>query len=235
LIKRILKIFGAILGTLLLAICLYGWIISKPLPEGKSGPEADALASKMLTALNVQAYKNTNVLEWDFRNGANTYRWDKKSGKVMVSWKDYSVNLNLSNPSKSKVYENNKALNTKDKEKLIKTAVDYFNNDSFWLVAPYKVYDKGVIRSIVDLEDGSQGLLVTHSKGGTTPGDSYLWILNPNGFPNSFKMWTKVIPIGGLEATWDDWIVIDNGAFLPKSHKFGPITLDMGQVNGYNQ
>ena len=31
----------------------------------------------------------------------------------------------------------------------IKTATDYFNNDSFWLVAPFKVYDNGVKRSIV--------------------------------------------------------------------------------------
>lgn len=233
-IKRILKIVGVLIGLVLLGLFIYGWIISKPLPKGKSGPEADALATKMLNALNVEAYKNTNVLEWSFRNGANTYRWNKNTGKVVVSWKDFSVNLNLNNPSNSKAYESNKMLTSNKKEKLIKIAVDYFNNDSFWLVAPYKVYDKGVIRTIIQLEDGSQGLLVTYSKGGSTPGDSYLWILNPNGFPNSYKMWTSVIPIGGLEASWDDWIVTDSGAFLPKSHEFGPITLDMAKVKGYN-
>ena len=233
-IKRILKIVGVLIGLILLGLLLYGWIINKPLPEGKSGPEADALATKMLTALNVEAYKNTNVLEWSFRNGVNTYRWDKNTGKVVVSWKDFSVNLNLSNPTNSQVYENNKVLDSNKKQKLIKTAVDYFNNDSFWLVAPYKVYDKGVIRTIVGLEDGSQGLLVTYAEGGSTPGDSYLWKLNPNGFPNAFQMWVKVIPIGGIEASWDDWIVTDSGAFLPKSHEFGPIKLDMGNVRGYN-
>lgn len=233
-IKRILKIVGFLVGLILLGLFMYAWIISKPLPEGKSGPEADALANKMLTVLNVEAYKNTTILEWNFRNGANTYRWNKETGKVMVSWKDYAVNLNLSNPNKSKVYKNDKVLTTKDKEKLIKTAVDYFNNDSFWLVAPFKVFDKGVIRTIVDLEDGSQGLLVTYTQGGTTPGDSYLWVLNPNGFPNSFKMWTKVIPIGGLEASWDDWIVTDSGAFLPKSHEFGPLTFHIGNLKGYH-
>ena len=233
-IKRILKIVGVLIGLILLGLFIYGCIISKPLPEGNSGPEADALATKMLTALNVESYKSTTILEWSFRNGANTYRWDKNTGKVVVNWKDFSVNLDLSNPSNSKVYENNKVLNSDKKEKLIKTALDYFNNDSFWLVAPYKVYDKGVIRSIVDLEDGSQGLLVTYAEGGSTPGDSYLWKLNPNGFPNAFQMWAKVIPVGGLEASWDDWIVTDSGAFLPKSHEFGPITLDMGKVRGYN-
>ncbi|MDT0607679.1 hypothetical protein [Croceitalea rosinachiae] len=125
---------------------------------------------------------------------------------------------------------------TKNKKKnIIKKALKYFNNDSFWLVAPYKVFDKGTERSIVDLEDGSKGLLVTYTSGGDTPGDSYLWILNENGFPNSYKMWVSTIPIGGIEASWDDWVVVESGAFLPKSHEFGPIKLEMGQVKGYNE
>ena len=102
------------------------------------------------------------------------------------------------------------------------------------MVAPYKVFDKGTKRSIVITEDGSEALLVTYTSGGDTPGDSYLWLLNDNGFPYSFKMWVKVLPIGGLQADWDDWLVSKSGAFLPKSHKIGPITLSMGDVRAYN-
>ena len=97
------------------------------------------------------------------------------------------------------------------------------------------MFDSGTTRSIVTLENGSEALLVTYKSGGTTPGDSYLWELQENGFPISFKMWVKIIPIGGLKATWNDWQVMENGVFLPVSHKIGPVTLDMGEVRAYNE
>ena len=96
------------------------------------------------------------------------------------------------------------------------------------------MFDSGTTRSIVPLEDGTAGLLVSYLEGGTTPGDSYLWKLGASGFPESYQMWVKIIPIGGLEATWDDWNVMENGLFLPAAHKLGPMTLKMGEVAGYN-
>ena len=110
-----------------------------------------------------------------------------------------------------------------------------FNNDSFWLVAPYKIFDEGTERSLVSLEDGSQALLVTYTSGGSTPGDSYLWLLNENEIPYAYKMWVKIIPVGGVEASWDHWTKMESGAYLPKSHKMGPITLSMGDVRGFNR
>ncbi|MDT0621633.1 hypothetical protein [Croceitalea vernalis] len=233
--KKFLKVTGIIIGLGLLLLILFGWIKSESLPEGSKSQEADLLANKMLTALNIEAYKNTRFLEWTFRNGANQFVWDKELGICVVKWDTYEVRLNLNNTSQSKVIKNGEAINTNDKQKLIKKALNYFNNDSFWLVAPYKIFDKGTERSIVDLEDGSKGLLITYTTGGDTPGDSYLWLLNENGFPNSYKMWVSVIPIGGLKASWDDWIITESGAFLPKTHEFGPLTMDMGSVKGYNE
>jgi hypothetical protein len=61
-----------------------------------------------------------------------------------------------------------------------------------------------------------------------------LWKLQPNGFPISYQMWVKIIPIGGLEATWDEWKVMENGLYLPSSHNIGPVPLDMGEVRAYN-
>lgn len=233
--KKFLKITGLVLGIGILFLLVFGWIKSEPLPNGKSGIEADALANKMLAALNIEAYKNTRFLEWSFRNEANRFIWDKELRICSVKWEDYEVSLDLTNPNQSMAAKNGVSLTTEEKDKIISKALEYFNNDSFWLAAPYKVFDKGTERSIVELENGSQGLLITYTSGGDTPGDSYLWILNENGFPNSYKMWVKVIPIGGIEASWDDWVVAESGAFLPKSHKFGPITLDMGDVKGYNE
>lgn len=233
-IKKLLKIILTSLGVLLAIGQLYALSIHQSLPKGTQGPEAEALAHKMLKAINHKDYKTTRFLEWSFRNNTHHYKWDKKKGIVEVRWSDNRVLLNLAKPGKSKVFQKDQELKGEKVESLVEKAIEKFNNDSFWLVAPFKVFDKGTSRSIVPLDDGSKGLLVTYSEGGSTPGDSYLWKLNPNGFPNAFQMWVKIIPIGGLEASWDDWILTDTGAYLPKSHKFGPITMGLGNVKGYN-
>ena len=232
--KRFLKLIVGFLLFGILALIFLGWLASEELPKGKTGPEADALAHKMLNALNYQAYKNTRFLEWSYQGGANQYVWDKSKGLVTVKWKGIAVNLNLNHPENSLVSQNNETVSGDIKPELIEKALKNFNNDSFWLVAPYKVFDQGTERTLINLEDGNKALLVTYNSGGTTPGDSYLWVLNENGFPISYKMWVSIIPIGGLEASWDDWIISKSGAYLPKSHKIGPITLSMGNVEGYN-
>ncbi len=233
-LKKIGKIvFGALLLLPVLAGILYA-VYNEPLPKGIRSKNADELAMKMLTALNYKAYKNTRFLEWSFANGKHHYRWDKDTDTVFVAWDDHKVKLDLKVPAKSSVAKDKTPLKGQEKEKLIKKATSFFNNDSFWMVAPFKVFDPGTERSIVTLKDGTQALLVTYTSGGDTPGDSYLWKLRPNGFPISFKMWVSIIPLGGIEASWDDWQVTESGAFLPNKHCIGPITLEIGDVRGYN-
>lgn len=233
-LRKLFKIVGALFLLALIGFFVLYLVYNKPLPESQKGPVADALAEKMLMAINHDAYKQTRFLEWSFARGVHKYKWDKENGKVEVKWKDYNVNLNLNDTARSLVYENGKLASAKESRDLISTAWDYFNNDSFWLVAPFKVFDKGTERSIAKLEDGSDGLMISYTSGGTTPGDSYLWKLQSNGFPESYRMWVKIIPIGGIKATWDDWKVMENGLFLPTKHKIGPITIDMGEVRAYN-
>ncbi len=236
--KKFLKIlFILCTGIVLIGLVAFGILYSvynEPLPEGKPGPAADALAEKMLQAINDDAYQNTTFLEWSFRNGAHTYKWNKANGKVQVAWQNYQVKLNLNNPSKSEVLAHGALVTGEAKAELLATAMNYFNNDSFWLVAPFKIFDKGTKRSIVTLKDGTKGLMVSYASGGTTPGDTYLWKLLPNGFPRGYQMWVQIIPIGGLEASWDDWQIMENGLALPRSHKLGPFTLTIGDVRAYN-
>ncbi|MEA1785286.1 hypothetical protein U1E44_04215 [Arenibacter sp. GZD96] len=232
-LKKILKIA---LGLIVLVIAIFGilyFMYNEPLPKGTSGAEADQLAYKMLEAINYSAYEKTQFLEWTFAGGKHRYFWDKKNSTVRVAWDTYVVDLHLQNHAKSTVLKNKHPVSGSEKAKRIATAISYFNNDSFWLVAPFKVFDAGTERRSVHMPDGTLGLLVTYTTGGSTPGDSYLWKLNENGFPESFKMWVNIIPIGGLKATWDDWRILESGAFLPSSHQLGPITLDMGNVKAY--
>lgn len=234
LLKKLLKIVGILIILGVVAFGILYVVFNKDLPEGQSGPKADAMAEKMLNAINHEAYQNTRFIEWSFAGGAHHYKWDKVRGHVEVKWDDYIVDLNLKDTSRSIVIKENTRLSAKESRDLWNTAWDYFNNDSFWLVAPFKIFDEGTERSIVQLEDGSKRLFVSYNSGGTTPGDRYLWKLNSNGFPESYQMWVKIIPVGGIEATWNDWQVMESGVFLPTTHKLGPVSLDMGKVRAYN-
>ena len=218
-------LFTVILASLYL-------IYNEELPTGKQPEAADELAQKMLRAINYEAYKNTRFIEWTFA-GERAYKWNKQQHLVDVKWEDYLVRLNTQNTNLSTVFQNDIEISDSRKAKLIDKAEGFFNNDSFWLVAPHKVFDPGTERQIVPLENGEEGLLVSYTSGGSTPGDSYLWILDESGLPKAFKMWVTIIPIGGLEATWDSWETTESGALLPKSHQFMFLTIPMGDVKAY--
>lgn len=234
-IKKILKIIAGIVIFLTLpSLLFFGFIYYKyneDLPVGISGEQANALAHKMLLALDHNAYEETNYLEWTFKR-RHHYKWQKDEKKCVVQFEDYKVNLDLSDYSKSKVYVHSFEIQGGKQKEILQKAIDYFNNDSFWLVAPYKVFDEGVTRSLVKQPNGEHALLVTYTSGGSTPGDSYLWLLEDSGKPKAFKMWTSILPIQGVEASWSDWATTESGAQLPTYHKLLFLGLEMGDVKG---
>jgi len=221
-LKKTLKIITGIVVFLTLPTLLFfGYVYFRyheDLPVGTNPEQADLLAQKMLNALDYDAYKNTNYIEWMFES-RRFYKWKKSKQTCLVYWKDYKVDLNLTDYSLSKAYIHNFSVEGDIGNDLIDKAVKYFNNDSFWLVAPYKVFDEGTIRTIVKLDDGTDGLLVTYTSGGSTPGDSYLWYLDSTGKPTHFQIWASALPIDGLEASWTNWVTTETGAQLPTLHK----------------
>lgn len=222
--KKFLKIVLGLLLVLFLVGVIFYFANNESMPEGTPSKEADELALKMVTAMNKDAFDTTEIIEWSFR-GEHYYKWKKQEGLVEVSWDENRVTLDLEDPAKS----------AGSSPEIIQTALDYFNNDSFWLLAPYKVFDEGTKRSIIDYE-GQQALLVNYSSGGTTPGDSYLWFLDENGLPTSYKMWVSIIPIGGVSGSWNHWKETKSGIKLPTTHElslFG-MELNMGDVKAYN-
>jgi len=137
-LKKLFKIFGILVLLALLGFGIAYYLYNEPLPTGESGPEADALAFRMLDALNYKNYQNTNIIEWSFNGGDHQYLWNKEKEQVDVSWGNYKVDLDLINKSSSKAYENGELLSYEKTKELIETASSHFNNDSFWLVAPFK-------------------------------------------------------------------------------------------------
>lgn len=235
--KTLKIILGVIIFFTLPTALFIGFVYFKyneDLPQGEISIEADQMAQKMLDALDYKALENTNYLEWTFRN-SHHFQWERDENICTVYWKQYKVALDLNDYSKSKTYVHNFTVIGQQQEELTNLALSYFNNDSFWLLAPYKVFDEGTTRSIVTLEDGSKELLVTYASGGSTPGDSYLWKLDKSGKPLSFRMWTSITPIQGLEASWEHWTTTESGAQLPTLHKILFLGIELRDIKGTNE
>ena len=210
-IKKILR-FLVILIILVVGIGFLAYLyVDKPLPNGTQGLEAEQLADEMLLALNKPAFDTLDYIAFTFK-GVHTHRWDRANNHVTVLWDENEVFLDLTKSST-------------EYDMLEFKAYQYFINDSFWLVAPFKVRDDGVVRSTVETEIG-RGLLVTYTSGGVTPGDSYLWILDEKGFPKAWQLWTSNVPIGGLEFSWDEWEEHSN-VWFSTMHISSILTLDM--------
>lgn len=207
---------------------------NEDLPTGAQGEAADQLATKMLDALDYEAYQETDYIEFTFKK-RHHYKWNKAENTCEVYWKNIKVDLDLSNPENSKVFISEEPYTENDAQDYFDKAVDHFNNDTFWLVAPYKVFDPGVERRLVTTEDNKDALLVTYTNGGSTPGDSYLWHYDDNGKPISYQMWVDILPIDGLEASWDTWIITDTGAQLPTFHKLLFLGLEIEDLETSSQ
>ncbi|MEM6699929.1 MAG: hypothetical protein AAF599_16115 [Bacteroidota bacterium] len=211
---KVLKWIGIVLGVLLVAGFLFFKIASEPKPTGEQGAAADALAHKMLTAIDKAAWDSTRYVQWTFA-GMHDFFWDKEQNLVEVTWGENRV---LFSPDEltGKAWKNGEMVS--DPDKMVKKAWSFFANDGFWLNAPAKAFDAGTERSLVKLENGEEALMVTYTSGGVTPGDAYLWLLNENGLPTSFKMWAKIVPLKGMESTWSDWETLPTGAKIATTH-----------------
>jgi hypothetical protein len=214
--KKIFKIIGSIILILIVALVVFLYFTSTPLPEGQKGIKAEALTDKIQAAINQKAWDTTAVIAFSFR-GSHHYLWDKKRHLVQVEWDDHKVLYN-SQTLEGLAYEKDKKLTNSQKIEAIKTGNDYFNNDSFWLIAPFKLRDAGTTRSIV-MQDNQEALMVSYASGGSTPGDSYVWLVDQNYLPKAWRMWVSIIPVGGLETTWEDWETFPNNLKIATSHK----------------
>jgi hypothetical protein len=214
------KIVFSVFGIAIVLAGLYSFS-NEAIPESKKYAieeqkisPADQLANKMLKAINKQAWDNIHYVQWSFRDKRH-FIWDKYQHLVQVKWKKYKVLINP-NTSMGIAYEDGVLIEENDGEKLVEKAINAFNNDSFWLNAPAKAFDKGTQRRIVD-HKGKEALMVEYTSGGSTPGDSYLWILDDKGLPQAWKMWVSIIPVGGMKLTWEEWENFD-GAMLSQFH-----------------
>ncbi len=227
---KILKWIGIAIAILFIVGFLAIKLLSQSEPNEIGGENADLLANQMLESLDVQAWDTLNFISWKFR-GQHQYYWNKRDEMAIIEYGNTSVLMDL-NTIEINAYSDGKLLEGKKKEKARKKAWSIWCNDSFWLCAPFKIYDKGVKRSVVEMDNGEKGLMASYTSGGVTPGDKYMWILDENNRPTGWRMWTKILPVKGLYTSWENWLTLPGGAQIAREHRNGKIGMSLDPIKG---
>ncbi len=225
-LRKILKWSGIILIVLIAIVFIGIKLLSEKKPEAVPSEQGDALAEKVLDAINKPAFDSIHYLQWTFPGGRQ-YFWDKRANNAVIEWGTNKVVLDLDTQT-GIAYEDSKEVPAESSDSKLNKAWSNWCNDSFWMIAPFKLFDPGTTRSIISSEE-ERGLLVEYASGGVTPGDSYLWILDEQNRPTGWKMWTSILPVKGAYTSWENWQNFD-GAVLALTHRGSGLTLEMTDV-----
>jgi hypothetical protein len=216
----LVRIAGAVGVLLTLCALTFLWL-HEPLPSAAPSPEADALARQIASSVDTTAWSETGAIEWTFA-GRTTHLWDRDRGLLRVRWDTTEVLLNLTT-MQGHATVSGAAVPAAERNALSAQAYSRWINDAFWLNPLASLFDEGTTRALVTV-GGVEGLLLTYGAGGETPGDSYLWVVGPDGRPTSWRMWVSIIPMGGVACSWEDWQQLPTGAWISTRHRgpFGP-------------
>lgn len=203
--------------------------LSAPRPEAVPGADAEALTDRIEAAVDVAAWERTRAVAWTF--GGTEHLWDRDRHLSRQVRGNTVVLIDLNN-RQGKVWKGDRELSGRKRDKALKAAWGSWANDSFWLNPLWKLRDAGTTRGIVPGENGEDALLISYSSGGVTPGDAYLWHVDSSGRPTRWQMWVKIIPIGGVDTTWENWQQLSTGAWVATEHDFGLVNLTLTDVRG---
>ena len=233
-LSTILKITFGLIGILLLVWLLLFFRYHEPVPEGHQGDVCRSVVDRMFKAVNQPAWVETKYVTWTINEG-NRYLWDKKENHVRVSWDNYVVFLK---PDEKDGIVMKDGIVVGDDGQVISTAYSKFINDAFWLCAPMDVKSKNIDLSFVDLNIDQDGLMAHYINGGDTPGDTYVWYINQEGFPTRWKMWVSLFPVGGVDFHISDWVQLSSGAWLPTKHRsliFDVVISDLSSYGSFEE
>jgi len=214
--RRAIRVVSVILVVLAVALLVLALVLRHSPTPTTPGPEAEALAHEMVRAVDGDAWNRTGAVRWQVQ--WRKHLWDRQRGLSRVEWRGNRVLLDV-NTKKGRAWKKDVELaDGADKDKLLESAYALWINDSFWLNPVVKAFDDGTSRARGTV-DGKRALLVSYASGGLTPGDRYLWIVGDDGRPVGWRVWVKILPIGGLQFSWEGWTKLPTGAWVATSHK----------------
>jgi hypothetical protein len=214
--RRLMRILGWVIGVTLVAVAALWLGLRHSMPPTTPGPAAEALAHDLQRAVDADAWRRTGAIRWQVQG--RRHLWDRQRGLARVEWRNNRVLLDVATQKGRAWVGGVEVTDPAERGALLHKGYAWWINDSFWLNPVVKAFDGGTSRARATV-DGKPALLVSYASGGLTPGDRYLWIIGPDGRPERWRIWVHILPIGGLEFTWEGWTRLPTGAWIATSHR----------------
>ena len=223
-VKWSLIALGAVAGLTIAAL----YFVSEAQPRGEPGPRAEALADRVLAAIDHASWAKTGAVRWRLAASRPLITWDRSRHLAILQQSPDAPATLLDLSRKTGVVRDpdGTVRSGPEVERQVADGYAIWANDSFWLNAPALVRAPGTERRLVDDESGD-ALLISYGTGGITPGDTYLWLLDDNDRPRAWKMWVSILPIGGATISWDGWLQLATGAWVSTKHEGLGLTLEL--------
>jgi hypothetical protein len=191
--------------------------------------KADAVGKELIAAMGGEkAWAKARQFQFDFvveRDGkkaaSRSHAWDRYTGDYRVSGTDktgapFTVYFNA-NTKDGKAFVNRKPAEGVEQAALLKSAYGMFINDTYWLLAPWKIFDPGVHLAYAGEKPCPDGgvcdvLKLSFEDVGLTPRDVYWlyvtrdgrkmvqwqFVLNGSSDPPTTVAWKDWRPFGGI-------------------------------------
>jgi hypothetical protein len=182
---------------------------------------ADSLAARIVEgAGGLAAWAALPALRFDFAVASDTgevsrrhHLWDRRTGRYRLEWTAgdsllvalFSVERVADDVPEGAVYLDGVPLDSAAARAYLGRSYGRFINDTYWLLAPLKVFDPGVRRGLApDSADAATDVLtLAFDDVGLTPGDRY-W-LRADRTTGRLVGWTYALESGGAGTyRWED-------------------------------
>ena len=199
--------------------------------------KATTIANEVVVAMGgIENYNNTHFIQWNF--GKRTLYWDKWTGNVRIEnpEKNLVILVNI-NALTGKVFENDTLIIDEEKTKqLLTQGKNWWINDSYWLVMPWKLQDPGVTLTYIKtdtLPDGKLAdvLQLTFDSVGVTPENKYLVYVDQE--EHFIKQWAYFKSFNDAEPKfirpWDNYQKAGDILLSFDRSEFGPTNVIVKQ------
>jgi hypothetical protein len=221
--RFVIKAALSLCVVLFLAAC---WA-HQPRPKLEDGVKADALARRVMSAVGADAWRQLHRMVFTFRG--QRYDWKMSHQSVQVGLDSEQVILDLRAQTCARKADG-EAIEADE----CRAHFSRWNNDSFWLHPFGKFFDPGAERSVCDIEEDGRTepwLCVRFGAGGSTPGDLYAIQVGADGRPSAWRMWVKILPVGGVYTRWSNWKELPGGAWFAGLRELGVYTIPLELIS----
>lgn len=202
------------IGVLAVAACT-----SQPDTPGSEialAGRADSVAMMVYESAGGNAWDDVRFLRFDFavehggdRGPTRRHLWNRMSGDYRIEWPmggdSTAVVMFNVHTREGSAFVNGAEVAGESRDRMLEAAYSRYINDTYWLMAPAKVFDPGVTRDyMADSSSGDAEVIhLSFDNVGLTPGDQYWISVDPE--TGRVMRWTYLLQGASSKSSFD-WV-----------------------------